>query len=120
MECSQYKSRHIQYPGGSIPTFKTINFSGRPLWHHPTLTMPSTLNHGHDDGYDYDLGSFQRKVSTKSPAAQRWFDRGLTWSYAFNHLESARCFQAAVDSDPTCAMAYWGLAYALVPNYNKP
>jgi tetratricopeptide (TPR) repeat protein len=82
--------------------------------------MPSTLNHGHDDGYDYDLGSFQRKVSTKSPAAQRWFGRGLTWSYAFNHLESARCFQAAVDSDPTCAMAYWGLAYALGPNYNKP
>jgi tetratricopeptide (TPR) repeat protein len=82
--------------------------------------MPAALTHSHDDGYDYDLGSFHRNVSTRTPAAQKWFDRGLTWSYAFNHLESARCFQAAVDSDPNCAMAYWGLAYALGPNYNKP
>lgn len=67
-----------------------------------------------------DLGSFHRKVSTTNSTAQRWFNRGLTWSYAFNHLESARCFQAAVDSDPTCAIACWGLAYALGPNYNKP
>ncbi|KNG46183.1 TPR domain protein [Stemphylium lycopersici] len=30
------------------------------------------------------------------------------------------CFEAAIASDPTCAIAYWGLAYALGPNYNKP
>lgn len=82
--------------------------------------MLSTLNNHHDGGYNYDLGSFHRSVSTTNLSAQTWFNRGLTWSYAFNHLESSRCFEAAVNSDPTCAMAYWGLAYALGPNYNKP
>ena len=68
----------------------------------------------------YDLGSFHRPVSTHSLEAQSWFDAGLTWSYAFNHEEAAFCFEHAISHDPTCAIAYWGLAYALGPNYNKP
>ncbi|TVY68641.1 hypothetical protein LSUE1_G009334 [Lachnellula suecica] len=68
----------------------------------------------------YDLGSFHRKITTTSPDAQLWFSRGLTWSYAFNHEEAVSCFEKAIEADPQCAMAYWGLAYALGPNYNKP
>ena len=68
----------------------------------------------------YDLGSFRRTITTKSEEAQTWFDRGLIWSFGFNHEESAECFQKALAADPACAMAYWGLAYALGPNYNKP
>ncbi|KAJ8103635.1 hypothetical protein POJ06DRAFT_217144 [Lipomyces tetrasporus] len=68
----------------------------------------------------YDLGSFHRSLSTCSDIAQSWFDRGLIWTYAFNHEEAAECFEKAVASDPSCAMAYWGLAYCLGPNYNKP
>jgi tetratricopeptide (TPR) repeat protein len=68
----------------------------------------------------FDLGSFSRVVTTDSPAAQAWFDRGLSWTYAFNHEEACACFERALDSDPGCAMACWGLAYALGPNYNKP
>ncbi|KAI5369685.1 Putative tetratricopeptide-like helical domain superfamily [Septoria linicola] len=70
--------------------------------------------------YDYDLGTYSRPVSTSSSLAQRWFDRGLQWSYAFNHEESAICFLRASTEDPSCAMVFWGLAYALGPNYNKP
>jgi tetratricopeptide (TPR) repeat protein len=73
-----------------------------------------------DMEYDYDLGTHGRPVTTSSPEAQRWFDRGLVWSYAFNHEEAVACFEAAVRADPDCAMAYWGIAYALGPNYNKP
>ena len=72
-----------------------------------------------EDGY-YDLGSFSRPITTRSAEAQKWFDRGLVWSYAFNHEESAKCFERAIAHDTGCAMAYWGLAYALGPNYNKP
>lgn len=68
----------------------------------------------------YDLGSFHREVSTSNKNAQIWFDRGLIWSYAFNHEEAAECFEQAIMNDPECAMAYWGLAYSLGPNYNKP
>src|SRR6185312_4556759 len=69
--------------------------------------------------YEYDLGRYSRLVSTSSPDAQAWFDRGLAWSYGFNHEEAVRCFQRAVDADPSCAMAHWGIAYAMGPNYNK-
>ncbi len=77
-------------------------------------------DHDHDYDYDYDLGGHGRRVTTSSPAAQTWFDRGLTWTYAFHHEEAVRCFEAAAAADPGCAMAEWGLAYALGPNYNKP
>ena len=43
--------------------------------------------------YDYDLGTFSRAVSTRSAEAQRWFDRGLVWCYAFGHEEAVRCFR---------------------------
>ncbi|MEV5730616.1 MULTISPECIES: tetratricopeptide repeat protein [Streptomyces] len=68
----------------------------------------------------YDLGAHTRPVTTTSAQAQLWFDRGLVWTYAFHHEEAVRCFEAAVAADPDCAMAHWGIAYALGPNYNKP
>jgi len=68
----------------------------------------------------YDLGKYGRAVSTKSADAQLWFDRGLVWTYGFNHEEAVRCFEKAADADPACAMAQWGIAYAAGPNYNKP
>ncbi|MDN0197893.1 hypothetical protein [Streptomyces sp. S.PNR 29] len=68
----------------------------------------------------YDLGTHSRPVTTSSPEAQTWFDRGLVWTYAFNHEEAVSCFEAAAAADPECAMAQWGIAYALGPNYNKP
>ncbi len=68
----------------------------------------------------YDLGSHGRPVTTESAEAQLWFDRGLVWTYAFHHEEAVACFEKAAAADPDCAMAHWGIAYALGPNYNKP
>ncbi len=68
----------------------------------------------------YDLGPYQRLVSTKSKEAQMWFDRGLMWCFGYNHDESVACFQKAVAADPNCAIAHWGIAYASGCNYNKP
>ena len=67
----------------------------------------------------YDLGTYSRPVTTTSPQAQLWFDRGLLWCYGFNHEESVRCYRKAVEHDAGCAMAYWGIAYASGCNYNK-
>jgi len=69
--------------------------------------------------YPFDLGSYNRKVSTRIKAAQTWFNRGLAMCYGYNHDEAVRCFKAAVKTDPKCAMAQWGIAYAAGPNYNK-
>jgi tetratricopeptide (TPR) repeat protein len=71
------------------------------------------------DDYPYDLGTHSLPVGTSSAAAQAWFDRGLIWCYGFNHEEAERCFERAVAADPGCAMAHWGIAYAVGPNYNK-
>ncbi len=68
----------------------------------------------------FDLGNHNFPISTSLVQAQRWFDRGLAWCYGFNHEEAARCFQNTITEDPTCAMGYWGIAYANGPFYNKP
>ncbi|WWC70506.1 uncharacterized protein I206_104457 [Kwoniella pini CBS 10737] len=70
--------------------------------------------------YPYKLGTYSRSIQTASRECQVWFDRGLLWSYGFHHEEAARCFRRALDLDPGCAMAYWGIAYAAGPNYNRP
>ncbi|KAL2803022.1 hypothetical protein BJX63DRAFT_440448 [Aspergillus granulosus] len=80
----------------------------------PPLPSPISPNEKY-----FDLGPHSLPITTKSRNAQIWFDRGLTWSYSFNHEESYRCFEQALAHDPACAMAYWGLAYATGPNYNK-
>ena len=69
------------------------------------------------DGY-YDLGTFTRSVTTTSADAQAWFDLGLNWLYGFNHAEAVSCFQRALEADPDCAMAHWGVAIGHGPNYN--
>jgi tetratricopeptide (TPR) repeat protein len=67
----------------------------------------------------YDVGSYHRSIETPSPQAQIWFDRGMVWAYAFNHEEAIRCFDRALELDPDLAIARWGVAYAIGPNYNK-
>lgn len=67
----------------------------------------------------YDLGSYHRSTDTPSPDAQVWFDRGMVWAYAFNHDEAIACFERALALDPEFALARWGIAYAVGPNYNK-
>jgi len=69
----------------------------------------------------YDgLGGRGRKVTTSSPEAQRYFDQGLGFLFAFNHDEALRAFHRAAELDPTCAMAFWGIAYANGPHINNP
>jgi tetratricopeptide (TPR) repeat protein len=82
--------------------------------HHASHTQarPATLVTG--------LGDLHHPVSTKNPQAQQFFDQGLRFIYAFNHDEAARSFQHAAELDPKLAIAYWGVAEAVGPNYNDP
>jgi len=65
-------------------------------------------------------GDWHHPVSTKNVQAQAFFDQGLRLIYAFNHDEAMRSFQRAGELDPKLAMAYWGIAEAVGPNYNDP
>jgi tetratricopeptide (TPR) repeat protein len=65
-------------------------------------------------------GNWRHPVSTKNAQAQAFFDQGLRFIYAFNHDEATHSFQRAAELDPKLAMAYWGIAEAVGPNYNDP
>lgn len=66
------------------------------------------------DGYDV----IDYPITTENDLVQKYFNQGMALAYAFNHAEAARSFHYATKLDPTCAMAYWGFAYVLGPNYN--
>src|SRR6266568_2991446 len=66
------------------------------------------------------LGEVHHPVSTKNREAQQFFDQGLKFVYGFNHDEARRSFQRAAELDPKLAMAWWGVALTLGPNYNLP
>jgi tetratricopeptide (TPR) repeat protein len=66
------------------------------------------------------LGEVRHPVSTKNKEAQQFFDQGLKLVYGFNHDEARRSFERAAELDPKLAMAWWGIALTLGPNYNLP
>jgi tetratricopeptide (TPR) repeat protein len=66
------------------------------------------------------LGKHTRPVATSNPQAQKYFDQGLNFMYAFNHDEAVRAFRQAVELDPDCAMAHWGISLGVGKNYNYP
>ena len=51
-------------------------------------------------------------VTTKKPKCQAFFNQGLGQLHGFWNLEAERSFRQAAVIDPTCAMAYWGMARA--------
>lgn len=67
--------------------------------------------------YD-NLGTHHKRVTTRVPRAQRYFDQGLRLAYGFNHAEAIRSFTRATELDPRCAMCWWGIAYAYGPHVN--
>lgn len=67
-----------------------------------------------------NIGEYRMDVTTSSEDARRFFDQGMIFTYGFNHGEAARSFREAIRLDSNFVMAYWGLAYALGPNYNAP
>src|SRR3954469_22190628 len=67
-----------------------------------------------------DLGTYTRKITTKNPKAQKYFNQGLALIHAVNPSAAIRAFQEAANADPACAMAHWGIALAAGPHINYP
>src|SRR5512137_1165454 len=67
------------------------------------MGVPSTVAEWARGARVYDgLGTFHRRV-TASPEAQRYFDQGMRFLWAFNHDEATRSFAKAAEIDPACA-----------------
>jgi tetratricopeptide (TPR) repeat protein len=65
------------------------------------------------------LGTFTRPLG-RSSQAQPWFDQGMRLTYAFGHATATRSFRAGIARDSTCAMCWWGVAWARGPYINNP
>ena len=63
---------------------------------------------------------YARRITTQSEAAQRWFNQGIQLLYGYNHDEAIRSFEKAAEVDPSCAIAWWGSAYARGLHINNP
>jgi tetratricopeptide (TPR) repeat protein len=70
------------------------------------------------DGLHYAISISKDLPAARRDSIQRYCDEGLVLAYGFNHAEAARSFWQATRLDSTCAMAWWGFAYVLGPNYN--
>lgn len=99
-------------PAGVVFCLATLAFAQTAHDHNAANQAPVMRMEG--------LGNLHHPVSTDNPEAQQFFDQGLRLIYAFNHDEAARSFQHAAQLDPKLAMAYWGIAEAVGPNYNDP
>jgi hypothetical protein len=61
------------------------------------------------------FGTVRFKTSC-TPAAQKEFERALAMLHSFAYPETLKAFSAIPQSDPKCAIAYWGVAASLRPD----
>ena len=104
----------------SVAFAVAIFFAIPVLAEEPTsVASPSAQQPAYQQLYD-GLGDVHHPVTTKSAQAQKYFDQGLAFNYGFNHDEAYQSFSTAAQLDPKMAMADWGIALVLGPNYNLP
>ena len=110
-------NRRIFFLSASVLLWFALANPGRA----DTIDLQAAIDSAHEPIFD-GLGNLHHPVTTKtnSTLAQRFFDQGLTFVYAFNHDEAAGSFEEAAHLDPDMAMAYWGIALSLGPNINLP
>ena len=61
------------------------------------------------------LGEVNFPISC-SPAAQQQFNRAVAMQHSFFFPETVKAFTAIAEREPSCAMAYWGIAISQRPN----
>jgi hypothetical protein len=73
------------------------------------------LSHGPAHADEERLGEVNLPISC-TPAAQQQFNRALAMQHSFFFPETVKAFTALAEKEPSCAMAYWGIAISQRPN----
>jgi hypothetical protein len=74
-----------------------------------TLIAPSVAQHDHRAGDPGKLGTVNFPVSC-APSVQAQFSSAVAMLHSFWYEKANDAFAAVVGKDPTCGMAYWGIA----------
>jgi tetratricopeptide (TPR) repeat protein len=64
------------------------------------------------------LGYAGMEPDTGNEEAVAWFKQGVRFIWAFDEVEAVRAFQMAQKIDPSCALCFWGEAWARGPTIN--
>jgi hypothetical protein len=78
-------------------------------------TLIALLGQGVARADEERLGEVNLPISC-SPAAQQQFNRALAMLHSFFFPETVKAFTAIAEKEPSCAMAYWGIAISQRPN----
>jgi tetratricopeptide (TPR) repeat protein len=70
--------------------------------------------------YRSALGPFTRTAGSSSRDAQAYFDQGFQLMYSFAPEEAVKSFREAQRRDSSCAMCFWGEAWARGAYLNGP
>src|SRR5712691_10643434 len=68
---------------------------------------------------DQQLGNVHFATSCNE-VAQRRFDRAMRYQHSFWYRESQAIFEEALNADPSCGIALWGVALSLLYNPHAP
>ena len=79
------------------------------------LILSTSQPQAAQDDVDQQLGNVNFKTSCND-VAQRRFDRAMRYQHSFWYINAKDIFEEAIKADPTCAMAYWGIALTLMDN----
>src|SRR6185437_1392724 len=64
---------------------------------------------------DDKLGKVHFETSC-NPEAQKLFDRGMLYQHSFWYRASQKMYEDTLTADPSCSIAYWGIALSLLWN----
>ena len=109
--------------GCGAPAAEPVESRSRPVKTVKAVSLPQPTEAGEQAAASNlykGFTGYSRKITTNSPEAQQWFDQGIQLLYGFNHDEAIRSFEQAAKLDPSCAMAWWGSAYARGLHINNP
>ncbi len=80
------------------------------------LACPAPLAAQQDDA---QFGTVHFATSCNE-VAQRRFDRAMRYQHSFWYRESQAIFEEALNADPSCGIALWGVALSLLYNPHAP
>jgi tetratricopeptide (TPR) repeat protein len=79
----------------------------------PAVSAAQGDHAGHGEGNAFGRVHFPISCS---PAVQGDFNRAVAMLHSFFYPETDKAFRAVAQRDPSCAMAYWGIAISQRPN----
>lgn len=80
------------------------------LWHSSSTAQ---------DAADQQLGRVNFETSCND-VAQRRFDRAMRYQHSYWYQQARGIFEDVLKADPSCAIAYWGIALGLWDNQHNP